>query len=123
MSNIIIDVGAFECQEPIMKETYRFNEGYRFNWESLWDNYITMGINATIDMWYSWDGGNQNLHYSGTSLPFPGNANMFVIPYSTNGGVDGNLPGHDQMDFRFVFEIEGICTFTYNIPYADIINT
>lgn len=121
MADIIIDVEAFQCQEPIVKDTFRVGNGYLFNWSSIWDDYVAMGINATIDLWYSWDGGNQNVHYSGTSLPLPGNADMYLIPYTVDSGADGDLPGHDQMDFRLVFSVEPDgCTFTYNIPYSQI---
>ena len=113
MADIIIDVEAFQCERPIMKEIYRNGGAYRFNWSSKWDDYIAMGINATIKIYYVGDFQPEQL-YQGTAIPFPGNADMYPI-------TDHPPIGFDQTDFRIVFEVEGSCKFEFLIPYSQVI--
>jgi hypothetical protein len=114
MSDIIINVAEFQCESPIMGATYRdlgSGGAYIFNWTSQWDNYIALGLNAQVRLFYSGDG-NPEVEY--TNQTMPGNANQLVI---------SDLPGYDTTSFKVVFNVDGgdTCSFTFDIPYSSII--
>jgi hypothetical protein len=112
MSDIIINVDALVCETPVMGTIYRQN-GYMFNWQSVWDDYVVLGINATIRLFYASDGMPEQ-EYQGSFLPLPGNADMYHIT-----DVFG---GFDQTNFRIVFEVPDSCTFTFTIPYSEVVS-
>lgn len=114
MSDIIINVDALQCQSPVMGDTYRTGGTYKFNWSSVWDDYVALGMNAQIRLYYSGDFQPEQ-PYTGIALPLPGNANMYEI--------SDQFGGFDQVNFRIVFDVDNGdgCSFTFNIPYSSVI--
>jgi hypothetical protein len=111
MGNIIFNVAEFQCQSPVIGDTFRQGANYIFNWTSEWDNYIALGLNATVRLFYSGDG---QPYQEYTAVSIPGNANSFLVD---------QLIGYDTTSFKVVFDIDGgdTCSFNFDIPYSSII--
>lgn len=113
MANINIEVTRFECQTPVIGDTYRdsSNTGnYLFNFEWLGDLYNQYGMNATVQIFYSGDG-QPSQEYTGSQIP--NIAVNFAIP---------QLP-YDTADFQLRFSVDdgNVCEYYFDIPYSSII--
>lgn len=111
MANIVFNVDEFRCEEPIIGDTHRFGNEWRFKWDSKWDIYVAMGINAKVRLFYKGDG-NPEVEYLNQTLP--GVAEPFIL---------NDIPSYDGVDFRLLFEVDDgtTCTYTFLIPNSSVI--
>lgn len=119
MGLILMNVGAFDCEAPIIGTTYRQQSttgNYLFNWTSKASLYASWGLNVQITLWYLPDGNFPYQQYTATPIPF--DATNFVIE-------NINLGNPDVADFRVVLEIDNAttCAKQEEIPYSSIIIT
>ena len=114
MGNIIFNVAEFQCQSPVVGDTFRQQTSYIFNWTSQGDVYASLGLNVQIRLFYSPEIVLPEEEYTAQTIPF--NANSFIVD---------QLPGFDQVSFRLEFLVDGgdTCYYSIDIPYSSIIIT
>lgn len=116
MGDIIMNIGEFECQSPIVGDTFRnmsTTGDYVFNWTSLGDLYISYGMNVSIKLFILPEGLPPEQEY--TDQPIPFNATNFSI----------GILNYDIASFRLEFSIDNgtTCFYSIDIPYSSIIIT
>lgn len=112
MGSIIVNIGGFNCEEPIVGTTYRYGKDYRFNYSSKGDLYTSYGMNVTMKLFYGLDGNSVTNEYVAQIMPF--NANNFFV---------NQIPEHDIASFRIEFSVNNgnTCFYSINIPFSSII--
>jgi hypothetical protein len=114
MGNIIINIDEFQCESPIVGDTFRQGNVYTFNWTSKGNEYQALGLVAEMRLFYKPEIVLPEEQY--TAVPIPFNANSFVVD---------QLLGYDQVSFRLEFLVDGgdTCYYSIDIPYSSIIIT
>lgn len=111
MGDIIFNVDKFNCEPPVVGNTYRHITQYRLNWVTKGDEYESLGINVSIKLFFTADGWGEQEY---TDSPIPFNA------------VDFSLEnGFDETSFRLEFTVDNgeTCSYSIDIPYSSIIIT
>lgn len=107
---IIYNIAEFQCESPIIGDTFRHIGEWTFNWTSKWDLYNSYGLSTDIKLFYSGDG-QPEVQY--TSQSIPANAVNFKI----------NINNFDGADFRVLFTIDNgtTCSYQFTIPNSSVI--
>lgn len=112
MADIVINIDAFQCSPPNIGDTYRLTTatGYLFNYDWLGDLYISYGLSATVQLFYSGDGA----PFTEYTSNLPNTAIDYLVDLPIN---------FDQVDFRIIFRVENgtVCEYIFNIPYSSLI--
>lgn len=116
MSNIIINVAEFICEDPIVGNVYRnmsTTGDYVFNWTSKGSLYESYGMNVQMKLFILPENIPPEQEY--TSQPIPFNAVDFSI----------GVLNFDEASFRLEFSVDdgNTCYDSINIPYSSIIIT